>query len=436
MGSLRLEVSICVLAFIVALAAGADTWAKVEQFMQSFTNLTDCAGCNCAGCQGFAFTAGDASGRKFTFEKGNMTTSKVIAMASASKFPAALAIAGAVADGHLSFDTHAHEVFTWWSRDKSDPRSGVTLRHLLSFTSGFYWDDASSGNASCLSSLAGSLLWTPEACAHQIYEQAPFDFAPGTTFAYNSFHLQIAAAMAAKAAHLTVQRLLHKYLIDKLGLKHTGWLLGQNPLLAAGMYTTANDYDALLHAYLAYKLVPKEVADQMEVDYLAPPFASKVCDWCEGLTDSFGHYSMCNWYECLADDNATKFPFTQQCKMNKIHMDLGLFGYYPLIDRAKGMYMQIAQSVIVGLNDTNPGCSGATDLRAQSKPLVDAALGHTGESPQIPQETIRRLANSKVANMGYADTSAALWRELAEALDDVHPPHQDNGSSKTAKLLV
>ena len=64
-------------------------------------------------------------------------------LASASKFPAACAIAGAVANGYLTFETKVSKVFAWWTNDPSDRRSRVTLRHLLSFTSGFYWVDAS-----------------------------------------------------------------------------------------------------------------------------------------------------------------------------------------------------------------------------------------------------------------------------------------------------
>ena len=189
----------------------ADPWAPVKTILDNFQNLTDCADCNCKGCHGFTFTAGDSSGRKFAFEKGETTLHKRLLMASASKFPAALAsmrpgiptcnvnvmtvnadhafapalstVAGAVAEGHLSFDTRASEIFSWWSSDAADKRSGVTLRHLLSFTSGFYWEDASSGDASCMSGLTGMLLYTPEACAKQIYEKAPFNFAPGSTCA-------------------------------------------------------------------------------------------------------------------------------------------------------------------------------------------------------------------------------------------------------------
>jgi CubicO group peptidase (beta-lactamase class C family) len=100
-------------------------------------------------------------------------TSKLL-MASASKFPAACAVAGAVADGHLTFDTTAAEVFPWWSAASSDPRSRVTLRQLLSFTSGFYWPDEA-GTVPCMEG-SGSFTVPPEQCAKQIYETAPFAF--------------------------------------------------------------------------------------------------------------------------------------------------------------------------------------------------------------------------------------------------------------------
>ena len=68
--------------------------------------------------------------------------------------------------------------------------------------------------------------------------------------------------MAAKAAGTTVQDMLDKYLISKLGMKNTKWLVGQNPYLAAGMETTGDDYDKFLRAYLNYEHLPKAVADE------------------------------------------------------------------------------------------------------------------------------------------------------------------------------
>ena len=402
-----------------------DPWAPVRDIVSSedaiwVSNLS----------RGFVFTAGNASGRQFTYERGHKASQRLL-LASASKFPAALAIAGAVADGHLTFDTHAHEVFGWWSASPTDPRSGVTLRQLLSFTSGFYWDDPSSGAAKCMSSLDGSIIFSPEECAKQIYERAPFKYKPGTTFAYNSFHLQIAGAMAAKAAGISLQQLLHKYLIDKLQLKRTEWLLGQNPQLAAGMTSTADDYDVILRSYMAYELVPKAVADEMERDYLSPPYASQICDWCDSLTDYFGHYSMSNWYECLhswAGGATSNVSWTPQCANDRIHMDLGLFGWYPLLDRKKGVYFQIAQQVIAGLNSTNPGCEGATLLRLQVKPAVDRALGHVVASAEdisaavgSNDDEVATAAAVAVAaasaRLGYDNTPASLWTELSHALD-------------------
>jgi hypothetical protein len=425
----------------------SDVWAAVDEIMTNFHNLTDCDGCNCHRCHGFAFTAGDASGRKYTFEKGRVTMTKNLLLASASKFPAALAIAGAVAAGHLAFDTHAHEVFEWWSSNASDPRNRVTLRHLLSFTSGFNWPDPNAGNVSCMNGVLSS-DYTPEECAREIYHKAPFQFAAGSTFDYNSFHLQIAAAMAAKAAGLSVQQLLHANLIDKLGLRSTGWLAGQNPLMAVAAHSTPDEYDRILRAYLSNELLPESVAVELERDYLAPPYATAVSEYSVDLAAYFGHYSMCNWFECLCDEpvgpptrscmsaNGTFPPvadwLTPACRGRKIHMDIGLFGYFPLIDRAKGMYMQIAQSVIVGLDDTNDGCSQATNLRQLVKPHVDHALG---VGPEPPPADVAAPSEGAPPPRGFRELGETVWIELAAALEGWKAGRQERGGCDAASVV-
>lgn len=80
----------------------------------------------------------------------------------------------------------------------------------------------------------------------------------------------------------------------------------------------------------------------MEVDYLAPP--TQISNASTYLVDILGHYSFCNYFECVEPKKA---PFTEACKTANIHMDAGLFGYYPLVDRANNMYMQIVQTQIV-----------------------------------------------------------------------------------------
>ena len=108
-----------------AIASATDPWAPVRAIVESNSAIWSA---NLS--KGFVFTAGNATGRQFLFER-DVKASKRMLLASASKFPSALAIAGAVAEGHLSFDTYMHEIFEWWSADASEPRSGVTLRQLL-----------------------------------------------------------------------------------------------------------------------------------------------------------------------------------------------------------------------------------------------------------------------------------------------------------------
>lgn len=332
-----------------------DKWAPVRKILQVFP-LAD-----------MAFSAGDAKGRSFTFQKGNTTMTTPLIMASSSKFPASMAIVGVVADGYLGFDTYAREVWPWWSSDIADPRSRVTLRTLLSFTSGFYSSDAG-GSLPCLDMHGGS-SYTPEQCAKEIHDQAPFEFEPGSTWSYNSFHLQVAGAMAASAANFSVQDMLQKYLIGKLGLVGTYWLGGDNPTLAGAMVTTGDDYDKILRAYVAYEVVPKPLATEMERDYLQPPV--KIANSSRFLAQLLGHYSMGNYFECF-------FPklqiFSDTCRRHNIHMDAGLFGYYPLVDRAKGMYMQIVQMQLVNSGTNFLPTISAMTLRRLIKGQVDKAL--------------------------------------------------------------
>jgi CubicO group peptidase (beta-lactamase class C family) len=372
----------CTLAVLASSPLGlavdlADRWPLLTAQLKVYGGLHD-----------FAMTVGNASARQFSFERGNTTLGAKILMASASKFPAATAIAGAVADESvkLTFDTKASSVFEWWTDDTSDPRSGVTLRSLLSFTSGFYWTDADGSSAVPCLTPPLSLVTSPEKCAESIYKKAPFPFAAGSTFSYNSFHLQLAGAMAAKAAGITVVQLLDKYLIKKLGMTDTKWLIGQNPMLAAGMETTGDDYDKFLRAYLSYEHLPKAVADEMERDYCSAPYATNVANSSTFLAGYLGHYSMCNWYECLEnfdqDDDGHHATFPDTCRDARIHMDAGLFGYYPLVDRPRGLYMQVVQAQLVPLTDLN-ATQTAIDLRLAAKPTVDWCMGQGPKPPPV-----------------------------------------------------
>ena len=84
---------------------------------------------------------GTANGSLFTWESPGFSFGGTrMAGASLSKWPAAVMLAGLVSDGTLSFDDLASKHLPFWAKDPADTRSRVTLRHLLTFTSGYKLD--------------------------------------------------------------------------------------------------------------------------------------------------------------------------------------------------------------------------------------------------------------------------------------------------------
>lgn len=137
------------------------------------------------------------------------------------------------------------------------------------------------------------------------------------------------------------------------------------------MMTSPEDYDRILHGYVANKLIPSWVSFEMERDYLSPPV--QVSNASTFLVKLLGHYSFCNYFECFPPKLSS---FTESCRKANIHMDAGLFGYYPLVDRAKGMYMQIATAQVPhSQKDFYAPTIASMVLRKIIKFWVDRGLG-------------------------------------------------------------
>eukprot|EP00658_Telonema_sp_P-2_P038014 TRINITY_DN2732_c0_g1_i2.p1 TRINITY_DN2732_c0_g1~~TRINITY_DN2732_c0_g1_i2.p1 ORF type:complete len:131 (+),score=32.97 TRINITY_DN2732_c0_g1_i2:54-446(+) len=91
-----------------------------------------------------------------------------------------------------------------------------------------------------------------------------------------------------------------------------------------------------------------------------------------------------------------------------------------VFDRTKAMYMQIAQSVLVGLNDTNPGVNGAMELRQLVKPAVDDALT-SGTQASVQSQAAGLPANvsqvSRVPSewLNYPELPATYWNDLVDS---------------------
>ena len=304
-------------------------WRPVDALMADFHTVP-----------ALAFSAGDISGRRHVYEKGQQTMHAKMPMASSSKFPASLAVASVIEAGFVSFDTPVHAVFSWWTSDAADARMRhlVTLRHLLTMTSGLVsQDNHGDSEAPCIHP-SSSRDYTPEDCARAIYANSRLWSArPGVVWSYNNLHLQVAGAMAARAANLTVGEMLEHHLIRKLGLLSTSWRdMDTNPPLAGGMISSGNDYEKVLQAVLSYRGWSRETIQTMERDaYEYFPGLQPAPNAKDSGIECFGHYSMGLYLECPEQ------PWDDACRRKAVRGNPGALGYWPVLNRARRYYMQL-----------------------------------------------------------------------------------------------
>jgi len=317
--------------------------------------------------------------------------------ASLSKWPASVMISGLVADGTMSYSDKASKYLKYWARDPSDPRSGVTLGDLLSFTSGFTED----AEVRC-----AERNFDFEGCAEQLYKASKKYTKPGVTWTYLSCHLQFAGAMAVAASGRPIHELFEAYLYKPFNMTKTTWSPKLNPSVAAGITTTARDFENYLHRLLTYKVLPKSVLDQMETDLSKAPVAPSGDGW-------FGHYGMGHWWECLGYGTPMRFeraPLPEVCTAAHVQAGPGMYGFYPLLDRSGGSgaagprrrpyYMQVALAESYEL-------SGIPEyLRIILKPVVDVILA--GENPLTVSREALLQQGGGLLRRDFEDIESAL----------------------------
>lgn len=356
----------------------------------------------------FCVSVGNKDKQLFVTCKGNMSMTKQIYMASSSKFPTAAAIMGVVKDPStkLSLDSLASDILPYWTTDPNDRRSQVTLRNLLSFTSGFY----ASGPAGGTPCMAFNSTVPFDTCIQEIYTQGTFAFKPGTTWDYNSYHLQIAGGMASAAAKKPIIDVLKQNLLIPYNMTQSSYMNPENPSLAAGLVTTGADYEKFLRAYLDYKIVPKPLANQMEQDVIVngvrPSNSSGY------LLEILGHYGMAHYFQCIPPK---KSEFTQECLEADVHADPGLFGYWPLVDRKNQYYLQIVQQKIVKSGYNLIPTILASILLDLIKPKIDAIVKNT----TMPS----RFRSYSEAVDGFLNSHPSIDRDILDHLVQLKTTH-------------
>jgi CubicO group peptidase (beta-lactamase class C family) len=298
----------------------------------------------------------DAQGVK-RFEKmyGSFSADQRVAIASASKMVSGLTIFRLIDQGYLTLDSTTGAVLGW-----TGPQADITLRQLLSFTSGL------PNEALC----TYQTLVVLADCVDEI-STLPLEAEPGALYAYGSTHLHVAARMAEVVTGSSWASTFETQLKTPLGLgpdvayysAPRQGLGTTNPLIAGGMRATMNEYARVLQlvfnrgTYSGQRLI----SDALFTEQGTEPYPNAVIGNSPAQSNGFAfRYGLTAWLECPS-------PSTN-CNMIS---SPGAFGFTPWVDRDGGYY------AIIGM-EINPSDTGIVNfsvaLAQQLKPLIREAL--------------------------------------------------------------
>jgi D-alanyl-D-alanine-carboxypeptidase/D-alanyl-D-alanine-endopeptidase len=297
----------------------------------------------------------DRSGTKL-FERmyGDFSADRRVALASASKLVSGVTLFRLIDAGYLSLDSTTGQLLGWQGE-----KGTITLRHLLSFTSGL--------NPEHLCTYQPEI--TLAACVDAI-SQEDLLASPGTRFDYGSTHLHVAALMAEVATGRPWHDIFHQQIRVPLGLpaefayysrpRQADDTQPGNPLLAGGMRASMNEYERVLHfvfdkgSWQGAQLLSPTIFD---VQTVAPYPQATI-----GSTPGFANarYGLTAWLECSTPETGCATISSP-----------GAFGFTPWIDRATGYYAIIGMEI-----DDYRGERGAgTSVQRTLKPLIEQAIG-------------------------------------------------------------
>jgi CubicO group peptidase (beta-lactamase class C family) len=271
-----------------------------------------------------------ADGHRFVYSHGDSSIDTSYESASTSKWVAAAVILDLVDRGVLSLDDSPSKYLPFWEAE------GVTLSHLLSFTSGF------SKEVLCFNLPNANFAQ----CVETAYEaNVAIAEAAGSVFDYSSTHLQIAGLMAVMASEVAGYADLFADFQARTGLFPSGAFdlpSLQNPRLAGGMHWTAAEYMQFLHAIYHEQLLSPALRAAMlenqrgEAEVAGSPTIDALNqDWAYG----FG-----NWLECRSAIG----PNTFDCGSGHRNSSPGAYGAYPFIDFEHRYFGLLARQGMLG----------------------------------------------------------------------------------------
>jgi CubicO group peptidase (beta-lactamase class C family) len=266
---------------------------------------------------------------------------------SATKMITAITAMKLVELKKLALDQPVSTYLTWWTKDGSDPRSLITLRHLLSMTSGF-GDHACSGSSKASD--------TQESCAKAIYETRyskfkdsgtmfqykgdidPDTVKPGSHFFYKESDWAITALLISVASGAADIDAAFGQLI-RTPLKIEQKVCAYNRYSAMTAFAVSGKVDAslvdgggglscdtasyakVLGSYYAGEILTTSTTEEMETAQTLKLKSKNLDGTALGAT---GHYGLGMWRICTSGTDCSNPAFTHSA---------GLSGWMPFVNR-------------------------------------------------------------------------------------------------------
>lgn len=333
-----------------------DVWAPVTAAIQSAQSQFP---------NGICVEVATPAGVVYSHGFGGMTNSSQVLVASGSKWVTSATILRLVDAGAFphGLDTQTKELLV--DANTGQPWTGnmgdITLRQLLSFTSGISGDDNASEN----------VLITLASAVQTIYnDDAASASAPGSYFYYGSTHMRIAARMAEVATGKSWAQLFAEQLHDPFGWSSTSIYSGggPNPNPAGGLKCSGQEYMRLVEMELrngqdnGAAFLSSAAITAQRTDGYGPTTTLSYSPYMDRLGYDI-HYGLGNWLE-TADGHP-------ESGTNPVirYSSTGTFGWAPWIT-ADGVYGGILMTQQSTQGDTVP----SENLKAQLDPLIRAAL--------------------------------------------------------------
>jgi CubicO group peptidase (beta-lactamase class C family) len=295
---------------------------------------------------------------------GDFSADRRVPIASASKIVSGVVIFRLIDQGFLSLDSTTGEVLGW-----TGASAGITVRHLLSFTSGLPKE------VLCTYSATTTLA----DCVSRI-EEIGLEHTPGTVFEYGSTHLHVAGRMAEVTTGSQWNEIFASQLLAPLGLpadlvyyaNPVAMAGTQNPLLAGGLHISMNEYARILRfifdkgVWEGSPLLAPEIFDAQTIT----PFPNAEVRFTPAESPNL-RYGLTAWLECAT-------PATGCATISSP----GAFGFTPWLDRSAGYYAILGMD-FSGSRDEHQAFG--VELQQKLKCLIENALEPGLEHCVTPQ---------------------------------------------------